>query len=625
MIKQEAAKLLEQGYKVIPLLQNEKHNFDKNILDKEYSLEDFDKLTNQYKKPHTNLGINVGKSLGGLIDIDADSNEAIKLLPKFFPTDTAIIGRNNRDNIELTHFLFLKDQDYSQFNLDRLDINGKKIIEFRTSGNLVVPPSITPNKEDKNNLMQRIWINEACPKKEPDVLKMFNLACFGSFIYPFIQSANTGVLVLDGCIKRYTDLTDNERLKFIEIVLSTKFPEKWNRDKDFKPQKIKRIIKANNNDVTKTAGYKKFADYHKLDPLEVKRALSWIGNVPDEETKSKSKKTIMSFMENSLDMNVILNTEFPPVQYAVKPILPEGLGIISGRPKAMKSWTMLDLAYCVQNGKPFMGNEVHQGDVLYLALEDNPRRLKDRIVKLKFEKLKSPTINTISPYLNYGLEESIKEWTQQVFYPRLVIVDTLARVKQQFDRTNTAYDKDNYLLRNIQHLAGELSITIIFVSHLGKAQQDYSWDRIQGSTGMQGMTDFMWMLDRGDETKTASLKGRGRDIEDFEYALKWNPDTWKYENEGSLWQIMLHENRREIVEAMKHFAHFKKQLEVKPSEVSMHLGETGAKAKARIQKTMQRMVESRDLINGSVYGTYKIFTHLPVKEDLVSNENEVIN
>ena len=231
MIKQEAAKLLEQGYKVIPLLQNEKHNFDKNILDKEYFLDDFDKLTNQYKKPHTNLGINVGKSLGGLIDIDADSNEAIKLLPKFFPTDTAIIGRNNRDKIELTHFLFLKDQDYSQFNLDRLDMNGKKIIEFRTSGNLVVPPSITPNKEDKNNLMQRIWINESYPKKEPDVLKMFNLACFGSFIYPFIQSANTGVLVLDGCIKRYTELTDGERLKFIEIILSTKFPEKWNRDK----------------------------------------------------------------------------------------------------------------------------------------------------------------------------------------------------------------------------------------------------------------------------------------------------------------------------------------------------------------------------------------------------------
>ena len=625
MVKQEAKKLLQAGYRIIPLLQNQKNNEDKGILIKDYSLDDFDKLTKQFKRPHTNLGVNVATSFNGLIDIDLDSDTAIKLAPKFFPQDTTIFGRKNNGKLEVTHFLFKRDRDYAKENLNRLDSNNKKIIEFRTLGNLVVPPSVTPNKENESNLMERVWINDVNPKIQPDILKIFNWACFGSFIYPFIQSANTGVLTLDGCIKRYTDLTDSERLKFIEIILSTKFPEKWNRDKDFKPQKIKRIIKANNNDVTKTAGYKKFADYHKLDPLEIKRALSWVGNVPDEETKSKSKKTIMSFMENGLDMNAILNTEFPPVQYAVKPILPEGLGLCAGRPKAMKSWTMLDLAYCVQNGKAFMGNEVHQGDVLYLALEDNPRRLKDRIVKLKFEKLRAPTINTIAPYLNFGLEESIKEWTQEVMHPRLVIVDTLARVKQQFDRTNTAYDKDNNLLRNIQHLAGELSITIIFVSHLGKAQQDYSWDKIQGSTGMQGMTDFMWMLDRGDDSKTASLKGRGRDIEDFEYALKWNSDTWKYENEGSLWQVMLHENRREIVDVMKHFAHFKKQLEVKPSEVAMHLGETGAKAKARIQKTMQRMVESRDLINGSVYGTYKIFTHLPAKEDLVSTENEVIN
>ena len=36
MIKQEAKQLLEAGYKIIPLLQNEKHNNDKGILTKEY-------------------------------------------------------------------------------------------------------------------------------------------------------------------------------------------------------------------------------------------------------------------------------------------------------------------------------------------------------------------------------------------------------------------------------------------------------------------------------------------------------------------------------------------------------------------------------------------------------------
>ena len=452
---------------------------------------------------------------------------------------------------------------------------------------------------------------------------MFNWCSFASFVYPFIESANTGAICLDACLKRYTEATDDERVKFLEILYSTKYPEKWNVDKDFNIKKFRRIIKGNNNETTKTAGYKKFADYIKIDPLELKRALSWIGKVPDEKTESK--KTVVDFFENGLNMDLILKTEFPPIQFTVRPVMPEGLGLVAGRPKAMKSWTMLDLAYCVQNNLNWMNHEVVQGDVLYLALEDNPRRMKDRITKLGHSKCKKhPTIVTESPYLNYGLEESIRAWTKQVFHPRLVIVDTLAKVKNQWNRSDTAYDKDNKLLRDIQHLAGELSITIIFVSHLGKAQQDYSWDKIQGSTGMQGMTDFMWMLDRGDQGTSASLKGRGRDTEDFEYALTWNEKTWKYDCEGKLYEIQMQENRREIIEAMKHYAYSEKQLVVKPNEVANFLGQTSVKGKSRISKTMQRMLNSRDLIKGEVYGTYKLFTSLPDASS-INFENDKMN
>jgi hypothetical protein len=142
---------------------------------------------------------------------------------------------------------------------------------------------------------------------------------------------------------------------------------------------------------------------------------------------------------------------------------------------------------------------------------------------------------------------------------------------------------------------------------------------------MQGMCDFMWMLDRGDESKTASLKGRGRDIEDFEYALKWNPETWKYENTGKLWEVVVTENRQQIIEAMKIFAHEKQQLEVRPNEIAAFIGETGIKAKSRIQKTMQRMVESNDLLKGSEFGTYKIFSQLPIKTNNINFEVDKIN
>jgi hypothetical protein len=149
MVKQEAKKLLQAGYHIIPLLQNQKNNEDKGILIKDYSLDDFDKLTKQFKRPHTNLGVNIGTSFNGLIDIDLDSDTAIKLAPKFFPQDTTIFGRKNNGKLEVTHFLFRRDRDYSNEDLNRMDSNNKKIIEFRTLGNLVVPPSVTLIKKMK--------------------------------------------------------------------------------------------------------------------------------------------------------------------------------------------------------------------------------------------------------------------------------------------------------------------------------------------------------------------------------------------------------------------------------------------------------------------------------------------
>ena len=95
------------------------------------------------------------------------------------------------------------------------------------------------------------------------------------------------------------------------------------------------------------------------------------------------------------------------------------------------------------------------------------------------------------------------------------------------------------------------NITIAFVTHLSKQSTDYSWDRIQGSVGMQGMTDAMWLVDRGDTSKNASITGRGRDIEDFEYAVKWNEDKYQYDFEGNLQIVEMNENRREVLDAMR--------------------------------------------------------------------------
>jgi RecA-family ATPase len=64
-----------------------------------------------------------------------------------------------------------------------------------------------------------------------------------------------------------------------------------------------------------------------------------------------------------------LAIDFKPPRWAVPGLLPEGLTIIAGNPKAGKSWLVLDFCVAVASGGNALGNiACEPGDVLYLAL-----------------------------------------------------------------------------------------------------------------------------------------------------------------------------------------------------------------------------------------------------------------
>ena len=71
---------------------------------------------------------------------------------------------------------------------------------------------------------------------------------------------------------------------------------------------------------------------------------------------------------------------FTEPKFVVPGYVTEGLVILAGRPKIGKSWLALGLADAVaRGGRAFGQLEVEAGDVLYLALEDIPRRLQKRM------------------------------------------------------------------------------------------------------------------------------------------------------------------------------------------------------------------------------------------------------
>jgi len=101
----------------------------------------------------------------------------------------------------------------------------------------------------------------------------------------------------------------------------------------------------------------------------------------DDNQASKAK----DWRARVFDAAGLRNKAFAEVKYVIPSLIPEGVSILAGRPKIGKSWMALDLALTTALNAPSLclGNlEPLHGDVLYCALEDNPRRLQRRIARV---------------------------------------------------------------------------------------------------------------------------------------------------------------------------------------------------------------------------------------------------
>ena len=86
-------------------------------------------------------------------------------------------------------------------------------------------------------------------------------------------------------------------------------------------------------------------------------------------------------------LNTVSMTELYDTVYKSKPPLIDGLlypgtYIFAGAPKLGKSFLMAQLAYHVSTGTPLWDYTTRKGTALYLALEDDYRRLQERLYRM---------------------------------------------------------------------------------------------------------------------------------------------------------------------------------------------------------------------------------------------------
>ena len=109
-------------------------------------------------------------------------------------------------------------------------------------------------------------------------------------------------------------------------------------------------------------------------------------------------------------------------------------------------------------------------DVLYLCLEDTQRRIKDRLFDLTNDPPRSFHFTLTCGLIGNGLEEEIIYFLVDFPKTKLVIIDTLQKVRDSRGSAGKTgmYGNDNDDISAIKKIADERNISIILVHHLRK-------------------------------------------------------------------------------------------------------------------------------------------------------------
>jgi AAA domain/IclR helix-turn-helix domain len=246
--------------------------------------------------------------------------------------------------------------------------------------------------------------------------------------------------------------------------------------------------------------------------------------------------------------------EFDPVSYIVPGYIAEGCTLLAGRPKLGKSWLVLEIGLAVASGGCCLGGIVcGQGDVLFLALEDNERRLKDRIARVFGRVDNWPErfhYATAWSRANEGGLTAVERWVQSMPKPRLVIVDVLAMFRPTVGGSNNAYETDYRAIKGLQEIASKHRLAIIVVHHTRKGGGDADpFEKVSGTLGLSGAADTTLVLDR--DGSGATLYARGRDIEEVNSAVEFNKGDCRWFVIGATSEVRRTDQRSAILDLLK--------------------------------------------------------------------------
>jgi DNA-binding transcriptional ArsR family regulator len=304
--------------------------------------------------------------------------------------------------------------------------------------------------------------------------------------------------------------------------------------------------------------------------------------------------------------------DVPPLEYIIDDLMSTGCYLLAGAPKSRKSFLALHLALNVAQGtKVFERFDVLQSTgVLYLDLEMSENSVHRRVANMMHGKTWPTNL-----YFGFGDDwpwrgseagDHLELWLDAHMDVRVVIIDVLAQWKEAVDPRTPVYTADYDALKKIQRLATRRNICIIVVHHTNKTKMikgDNPFDKISGSTGIQGAVDAMWLLTKDpDNQYNTVLQMVDRNIHDVDRVdLMWDDFLGAHAVDQKLRLLQsTGAERRQIYDVLAATS-----IAMTPSEIALEISKTPE----AVKKLLSRLVQDK-LVEKMGYGKYKPYTNM---------------
>ena len=256
-------------------------------------------------------------------------------------------------------------------------------------------------------------------------------------------------------------------------------------------------------------------------------------NYPDEKSSENLEELYrqMQRMASPYYLHTVSMTELYQTTYKSRPPIIDGLlyggaYILAGAPKIGKSFLVAQIAYHVSTGEKLWEFEVHQGTVLYLALEDDYQRIQSRMFMMYgVEDSDNLHFATAANKIGNGLDEQLEFFVREHPDTKLIVIDTMQKIREVGGEAYS-YASDYEIIGRLKQFADKYGICVLIVHHTRKQPAGDSFEMISGTTGLLGCADGSLLMQKKKRTALeATIDVVGRDQQDQILYLSKAPDT----------------------------------------------------------------------------------------------------